>query len=188
MPARSIEDIVQQFKVTPGKTLKLKDHDPGWSGDDDVPKAERKQFAKSLLSEDITEPGRGPGTALRLEQVVRAGRPPGHGCRRQGRHDQARHVRRQPAGLPGHSASSSPPPRSSTTTSSGATSRALPERGRMGIFNRSYYEEVLVVRVHPEWIQTQRIPGADPADPKFWEARYRGHQPLRAATWPATAP
>src|SRR5688572_4351587 len=38
------------------------------------------------------------------------------------------------------------------------TSRALPERGRIGIFNRSYYEEVLVVRVHDEMLQRQHIP------------------------------
>lgn len=47
--------------------------------------------------------------------------------------------------------------------------KALPERGRIGIFNRSYYEDVLVVKVHPEWLG----PGA-PADPdeEFWEKRY----------------
>ena len=47
--------------------------------------------------------------------------------------------------------------------------RALPERGRIGIFNRSYYEDVLVVKVHPEWLG----PG-QPAKPddKFWEKRY----------------
>jgi PPK2 family polyphosphate:nucleotide phosphotransferase len=38
------------------------------------------------------------------------------------------------------------------------TTRALPERGRIGIFNRSYYEEVLVVRVHPEILQRQKLP------------------------------
>ncbi len=38
------------------------------------------------------------------------------------------------------------------------TSRCLPERGRIGIFNRSYYEEVLVVRVHPEYLETQKLP------------------------------
>ena len=47
--------------------------------------------------------------------------------------------------------------------------KSLPERGRIGIFNRSYYEDVLVVKVHPEWLG----PG-QPADPdkKFWEKRY----------------
>jgi polyphosphate kinase 2 (PPK2 family) len=39
--------------------------------------------------------------------------------------------------------------------------KSLPERGRIGIFNRSYYEEVLVVRVHPEVLRRQRLPAAD---------------------------
>jgi PPK2 family polyphosphate:nucleotide phosphotransferase len=38
------------------------------------------------------------------------------------------------------------------------TTKSLPERGRIGIFNRSYYEEVLVVRVHPEYLQKQKLP------------------------------
>lgn len=51
----------------------------------------------------------------------------------------------------------------------------LPERGRIGIFNRSYYEEVLVTRVHPEFILSERIPGVDsPGDvgKDFWKQRY----------------
>jgi PPK2 family polyphosphate:nucleotide phosphotransferase len=48
--------------------------------------------------------------------------------------------------------------------------KALPERGNIGIFNRSYYEEVLVVRVHPELLQRQRIPGKK--SDKFWASRY----------------
>ena len=48
--------------------------------------------------------------------------------------------------------------RSSITTFSGAATVALPERGRIGIFNRSYYEELIVVRVHPEILAKQRIP------------------------------
>src|SRR5256886_9855890 len=52
------------------------------------------------------------------------------------------------------------------------TARALPERGRIGIFNRSYYEEVLIVKVHPELVAAQHIPGADPKEKKFWEHRY----------------
>ena len=50
--------------------------------------------------------------------------------------------------------------------------KALPERGRIGIFNRSHYEEVLVVRVHPELLEKQRIPEAKPTK-KFWRTRYR---------------
>jgi PPK2 family polyphosphate:nucleotide phosphotransferase len=50
--------------------------------------------------------------------------------------------------------------------------KRLPERGRIGIFNRSYYEEVLIVKVHPELVAAQRIPGADAGSKKFWEHRY----------------
>jgi len=53
------------------------------------------------------------------------------------------------------------------------TTRSLPERGRIGIFNRSYYEEVLVVKVHPEILQGQGLPAETTADKKFWEKRYR---------------
>lgn len=51
--------------------------------------------------------------------------------------------------------------------------RCLPERGRIGIFNRSYYEEVLVVRVHPEILQTQNLPEPLLNDKTIWQDRYR---------------
>ena len=50
---------------------------------------------------------------------------------------------------------------------------ALPERGRIGIFNRSYYEEVLIVRVHPEILERQNIPNDLTHHDKVWEHRYR---------------
>jgi PPK2 family polyphosphate:nucleotide phosphotransferase len=53
------------------------------------------------------------------------------------------------------------------------TTRSLPERGRIGIFNRSYYEEVLIVRVHPEILQTQGLPDALLDDATIWNDRYR---------------
>jgi PPK2 family polyphosphate:nucleotide phosphotransferase len=52
------------------------------------------------------------------------------------------------------------------------TTRRLPERGRIGIFNRSYYEEVLVVRVHPELLDAQGLLG-QLIDKTIWEERYR---------------
>ena len=51
------------------------------------------------------------------------------------------------------------------------TSRRLPERGRIGVFNRSHYEEVLVVRVHPEYLTGQQLPGPIDED-SIWQARY----------------
>ena len=51
------------------------------------------------------------------------------------------------------------------------TSRCLPQRGRIGIFNRSYYEEVLVVRVHPELLARQKLPVAQ-VTRDFWQQRF----------------
>jgi PPK2 family polyphosphate:nucleotide phosphotransferase len=52
------------------------------------------------------------------------------------------------------------------------TMKRVPERGRIGIFNRSYYEEVLVVRVHPEFLKAQRIPAALVTE-DIWKQRYQ---------------
>jgi PPK2 family polyphosphate:nucleotide phosphotransferase len=55
------------------------------------------------------------------------------------------------------------------------TTKCLPERGRIGIFNRSYYEEVLIVKVHPEIILRQKLPGIDileKVDDNLWRERY----------------
>jgi polyphosphate kinase 2 (PPK2 family) len=49
--------------------------------------------------------------------------------------------------------------------------KRLPERGRIGIFNRSYYEDVLVVKVHPELLDEQKLPPGKRGK-SFWEARY----------------
>lgn len=54
--------------------------------------------------------------------------------------------------------------------------KALPERGRIGIFNRSHYEEVLVCKVHPEYVLGQAIPGItklEQLDEAFWNTRYK---------------
>jgi PPK2 family polyphosphate:nucleotide phosphotransferase len=53
------------------------------------------------------------------------------------------------------------------------TTRDLPERGRIGIFNRSYYEEVLIARVHPEILLSEGIPDMPHDDEKVWSDRYR---------------
>ena len=55
------------------------------------------------------------------------------------------------------------------------TTKCLPERGRIGIFNRSYYEEVLIVKVHPELLLRQNLPeidGIQKVNNEFWKKRY----------------
>lgn len=58
------------------------------------------------------------------------------------------------------------------------TQLALPARGRIGVFNRSHYEEVLVVRVHPELLAAEAADPARAQDPKFWKKRFED-----IATW-----
>jgi PPK2 family polyphosphate:nucleotide phosphotransferase len=53
------------------------------------------------------------------------------------------------------------------------TTRDLPERGRIGIFNRSYYEEVLIARVHPEILRGEGLPDTSGDEKKVWRGRYR---------------
>jgi len=53
------------------------------------------------------------------------------------------------------------------------TTRELPERGRIGIFNRSYYEEVLIARVHPEILRTEDIPDTKQQGNGIWHRRYQ---------------
>ena len=56
------------------------------------------------------------------------------------------------------------------------TTRDLPERGRIGIFNRSYYEEVLIARVHPDILKAENLPEAD--GKKIWDHRFRSIRDL----------
>jgi PPK2 family polyphosphate:nucleotide phosphotransferase len=53
------------------------------------------------------------------------------------------------------------------------TTRDLPERGRIGIFNRSYYEEVLIVRVHPKILQSEGLPDSTNQQEQIWPERFR---------------
>jgi PPK2 family polyphosphate:nucleotide phosphotransferase len=56
------------------------------------------------------------------------------------------------------------------------TTRDLPERGKIGIFNRSYYEEVLIARVHPDILKAENLPEAD--GKKIWDHRFRAIRDL----------
>ena len=64
------------------------------------------------------------------------------------------------------------------------TTRDLPERGRIGIFNRSYYEEVLIVRVHPEILRSEGLPVQPPMTRRIWQRALSVDRRLRAALVP----
>ncbi len=60
------------------------------------------------------------------------------------------------------------------------TTRCLPERGRIGIFNRSHYEEVLVVRVHPDILRGEALPAELVSEKTIWDERYRSINDLES--------
>src|SRR6185295_1866406 len=60
------------------------------------------------------------------------------------------------------------------------TTRSLPQRGMIGIFNRSYYEEVLIVRVHPEILHSEGLPDEDLDRKAVWRERFRSITDLEA--------
>ena len=68
------------------------------------------------------------------------------------------------------SRSSSPPPRSSPRLPL-AHHKSPSRAGRIGIFNRSHYEDVIALKVHPEWLEPQRLPPGDRGE-RFWQERY----------------
>ena len=50
----SRKEVLKKFRVEPGEKFRLKDHDPAWDGDDEIPKAERKEFAEKILTQDVS--------------------------------------------------------------------------------------------------------------------------------------
>ena len=169
------KDIIDLFRVPADKKVRLKDHNPGWKQTEefeDLGKDALKERAKQVLDQNLERPRGGPEPALRGRPVRGADRPPGDGRGRQGRDDQARHERGQPAGLPGvqlqEAVGGGTRPQLPVAVHRGACRSA----GRIGIFNRSYYEDVLVVKVHPELIGRQLPREKGKVGKKFWEERY----------------
>jgi PPK2 family polyphosphate:nucleotide phosphotransferase len=165
-----IDDILDMIRVKPGKKFRLKDHDPSWAGDPNVPKKERKAYAKQVLSEDVSALAKAQDllyaadtyAILLIFQAMDAA----------GKDSTIKHVMSgvNPQGCQVFSFKH-PSVEELDHNFLWRYTKALPERGRIGIFNRSYYEEVLVVRVHPDILAAQRIPGVKPSK-EVWQARY----------------
>jgi PPK2 family polyphosphate:nucleotide phosphotransferase len=164
------QEILDWCRVDPGERVKLKDYDPAWAGDKSVPKAERKRLAEKLLSEDVTGLAKAQEllyasdtwSILLIFQALDAA----------GKDSTIKHVMSgvNPQGCQVYSFKH-PSSEELDHTFLWRCMKALPERGRIGIFNRSYYEEVLIVKVHPKLVVSQRIPAAVPNE-EFWAARY----------------
>lgn len=163
--------LLRRFQVEPGKKCKLKEFDPGWQGDADLPEDERRAYAAQVLSDSVAAVAQSQQllyasdtwSILVVLQAIDAA----------GKDGTIKHVMSgiNPQGV---SVTSFKAPSAEELDHNflWRCSKALPERGHIGIFNRSYYEEVLVVKVHQELVASQRLPSADPAKKKFWNARY----------------
>jgi PPK2 family polyphosphate:nucleotide phosphotransferase len=169
MPTAS-DEIIDQWRVPHGKSIDLEDYDSGWSGDPKLPKAERKRFAEEVLTQDVSALAEAQDrlyaadswSILIILQAMDAA----------GKDSTIKHVMSgvNPQGCQVYSFKH-PSAQELDHNFLWRYARVVPERGRIGIFNRSYFEEVLVLRVHPELVQAERIPGAKLND-DFWADRY----------------
>jgi PPK2 family polyphosphate:nucleotide phosphotransferase len=165
--------IIDRFRVAPGSKVRLKDHDPGWAQTktlQELGEEVLKEWAKDHLKKSLTDLAEAQEllyaddryALLVILQAMDAA----------GKDGTIKHVMSgvNPQGCQVYSFKQ-PSAEELDHNFLWRCMRCLPERGRIGIFNRSYYEEVLVVKVHPEWLEKQRLP-AGKRGKAFWEARY----------------
>lgn len=164
---KNLHKFIKPYIVTSGKDFRLKDYDPT---DTHHLNSEDKPEAKKLLVEGVNMLAdlqdvlyaEGNWGLLLIFQAMDAA----------GKDGTIKHVMSgvNPQGVDVYSFKS-PSAEELAHDFMWRTNRCLPARGKIGIFNRSYYEEVLVVRVHPEYLEKQRIPDALRGD-HFWRNRY----------------
>lgn len=165
-------DVIDLFRVPIGKKFKLRDHDPEWAGTDDMKELgneELKEHAQAILRENRRQ-------LHASQELLYADNRYSilivlQGMDASGKDGTIEHVMAgvNPQGCEIHSFKK-PTPEELDHTFLWRCSRRLPERGRIGIFNRSYYEDVLILKVHPELIASH--PTYDKVGKKFWAHRY----------------
>jgi PPK2 family polyphosphate:nucleotide phosphotransferase len=167
------ERILAQLVVEPGSEAGLDRRDPGWSGGPDFEGLTRDQLkaeAKAILAQGVEELSM--AQELLWASDTRAVLVVFQAMDAAGKDSAIEHVMSgvNPQGV--HVVGFRQP--SSEELDHDflwRIAKAAPERGRIGIFNRSHYEEVVALRVHPEWLEQQRLPGKT-SGMKFWKARY----------------
>jgi PPK2 family polyphosphate:nucleotide phosphotransferase len=168
----NLSDVFEMCRVPEGKKIRLKDYHPNWDVDGIGTAASRLREARRLLVEDVRELETSQELLFAADSwsvlvVIQA-------MDAAGKDGTIKHVMSgiNPEGVKVVSFKQ-PSAEELDHDYLWRCSKELPERGRIGIFNRSYYEEVLVVKVHPELVDKQRIPGADPSKKTFWKSRYK---------------
>jgi PPK2 family polyphosphate:nucleotide phosphotransferase len=165
--------VLDHLVVEPGTPAGLADRDPGWTGGPDyegLTEAELEAEAKAVLARGVEELSEAQEllwasdtyALLVVFQAMDAA----------GKDSAIEHVMTgvNPQGVQVFSFKS-PSSEELDHDFLWRISKALPERGRIGIFNRSHYEEVVALRLHPEWLDRQKLP-ATARGPRFWEDRY----------------
>jgi PPK2 family polyphosphate:nucleotide phosphotransferase len=171
--AVTFKDLERRFKVAPGGRVRLKAYDPAWAGQGEfkeLRKAELKARAVAFLEKNRAALADAQErlwstdvySVLVVLQAMDAA----------GKDGTIKHVM---AGVNPQGCQvfcfKKPSPEELDHNFLWRYMRALPERGRIGIFNRSYYEDVLVVRVHPEILAHQKLAAAN-GNRKFWDDRF----------------
>jgi PPK2 family polyphosphate:nucleotide phosphotransferase len=167
------EDILKVLRVAPETKVRLKDYDPGWEQTEEMKvlgKEVIKDRAKEILEQNLADLGGAQEllyaddryAVLLVFQAMDAA----------GKDGTIKHVMSgvNPQGCQVFSFKK-PSAEELDHNFLWRYMKALPERGRIGIFNRSYYEDVLVVKVHPELLERQRLNDQEHGK-KFWKHRY----------------
>jgi PPK2 family polyphosphate:nucleotide phosphotransferase len=167
---RPRKEHIDLCRVPTGKKIKLTDYDPEWAGDPSLPKADRKAYAEKQLSQDVSDIASSQDllyaadtwSLLLIFQAMDAA----------GKDSTIKHVMSglNPQGCQVYSFKH-PSAEELDHNFMWRYARVLPERGRIGIFNRSYFEEVLIVKVHKALLEAERIPNAKD-EPELWAGRY----------------
>ncbi len=167
------QEITESFQIQPGAKVRLKDHDTGWAQTRELKhlgKEVVKERAGEILQESLDELTQaqellyadGRYAILIVLQAMDAA----------GKDGTIKHVMSgvNPQGCQ-VSSFKGPSAEELEHTFLWRCAKRLPGRGQIGIFNRSHYEDVLVVRVHPELLERQKLPPGKRGK-KFWKARY----------------
>jgi|HubBroStandDraft_4_1064222.scaffolds.fasta_scaffold27261_1 PPK2 family polyphosphate:nucleotide phosphotransferase len=166
---KAIRQRIDGCRITPGQKVRLSHFDTEWGGGDLRDRWTKREL-ESLLTQDVGRLARAQD--LLYADASRALLIVFQAMDAAGKDSTIKHVMSgvNPTGCQVYSFK---PPSGEELkhTFLWRCTQALPERGRIGIFNRSHYEDVLVVKVHPELLQSQHIPKGKPRK-DFWEARY----------------
>lgn len=166
----NFETAHRLFAVPPGNAPNLAGRDPAWAGDEDRSEKKRRKQASAILEDGVDELrdlqellwAADTWSVLVIFQALDAA----------GKDGAIKHVMSgiNPQGVEVTSFKH-PSAEDLDHTFLWRCMKKLPERGRIGIFNRSYYEEVLIVRVHPHLLDAQRIPDVTPGQ-QTWQDRF----------------